>query len=298
MKLGQIGLGAMGAGIARNLRKMQEDLLVYARSEETRGAFRREGFSVAESLRDFAACDLVFLSLPDTQTVETVLLGEDGLARQLKKDAVVADLSTISCKAAVRLQQELAALGIDFLDAPVSGMQQRAENGTLTVMCGGEKPVFDAAKPYFRAFGTKILYMGKSGCGQLTKLVNQALFDINAAGMAEILPLAVRLGLDPEKIGEVVNSGTGRSYASEQFIPHILEGEFHRAYPIGSAYKDLVSAAELEAEQNLALPVLDAAATVFRRALEEGFGDCDKGGLIQVYEKELGAEFRKRKKRV
>ena len=118
------------------------------------------------------------------------------------------------------------------------------------------------------------------------------LFDINAAALAEILPLSVKLGLDPEQVADVVNSGTGRSYASEFFVPKILRGDFGNGYPMQSAYKDLVSGAEISAGHNIPTPVLAAATATYQQALLEGHGDKDKGGMILVYERLLNIAFR------
>ena len=134
--------------------------------------------------------------------------------------------------------------------------------------------------------------MGGPGSGQLAKLVNQLLFDINAAALAEILPMSVKMGLDPEKVGEVVNSGTGRSYASEFFIPRMLENSFSAGYPMASAYKDLVSAAEIGSRHCIPMPVLNAAVATYQMALLRGDGDLDKGGMIRVFEDLLGVRYR------
>lgn len=123
-------------------------------------------------------------------------------------------------------------------------------------------------------------------------MINNTAYDINVAGIAELLPLAVRLGLDPEKIGEVINSGTGRSYASEFFIPRILKGSFSDGYPVEKAFKDLAHAEETEEAEAVSLPMTAAAAAVFRRAMEEGFGPLNKGGLIRVKEEEMGVLYR------
>ena len=139
---------------------------------------------------------------------------------------------------------------------------------------------------------SKILHMGDAGAGQLTKLVNQLLFDINAAALAEILPLSVKLGIDPEQVTEVVNSGTGRSYASEFFVPNILQGDFSKGYPMQAAYKDLISGSEISARHNFPTPVLAAATATYQQALLEGHGDKDKGGMILVFERLLGTDFR------
>ncbi len=137
-----------------------------------------------------------------------------------------------------------------------------------------------------------ILDMGGPGSGQLAKLVNQLLFDINAAALAEVLPLAVKLGLDPQKTGQIVNGGTGRSYASEFFVPRILAGNFSDGYPMAAAYKDLVSGAEICARHGIPMPVLAAATAVYQSALLAGHGDKDKGGMIRLLEEALGVQFR------
>ena len=171
-------------------------------------------------------------------------------------------------------------------------MEARAIDGTLTVMCGGDAGIFEIVRPYLECIGNKILYMGGVGSGQLTKLINQLLFDINVAALAEILPMAVKMGLDPDLVGDVVNSGTGRSYASEFFIPRILKNGFSDGYPMKHAYKDLVSAAEVSADLGIPLPVLGAATTTYQMALLKGFGDLDKSGMIRVFEELLGVRYR------
>ena len=134
--------------------------------------------------------------------------------------------------------------------------------------------------------------MGDIGSGQLMKLINQLLFDINAAALAEILPLASKLGIDPELAGEVVNSGTGRSYASEFFVPHILNGVFDNGYPMETAYKDLKSGADISARFKIPTPVLAAVTSTYQQALLEGHGEKGKGAMILVFERLLGVSFR------
>jgi 3-hydroxyisobutyrate dehydrogenase-like beta-hydroxyacid dehydrogenase len=134
--------------------------------------------------------------------------------------------------------------------------------------------------------------MGAVGSGQLTKLINQLLFNINVAGVAEVLPMAAKLGLDPEKVSRVVNTGTGRSFASEFFTPLILKDIFDRGYPLKHAYKDFISAAEVCAALKIPLPMVQAAMTTFQMALAQGHGEEGKGALIKVFEELLGVEFR------
>lgn len=293
-----IGLGTMGWGMAMNLlKKSGEELIVYGRTDAKYAPFAAAGAMTTTRLEDVAKADHIFLCLPDDRVVEEVLFGEGspenkGLFPHLRPGTVVVDFSTIRYEATLRIADRLREKGVHFLDAPVSGMEARAKDGTLAIMCGGEREVFERERRYFDCVGKTIHYMGGSGSGQLMKLVNQLLFDINAAAIAEVLPFATKLGLDPVKVGEIVNHGTGRSYASEFFIPRDLAGNFAEGYPLQKAYKDLVSAAEISARENIPLPVLDAAATTYKMALLMGLGGEGKGAMIKVYEKLLGVEFR------
>lgn len=293
MKIGFVGLGQMGKNMALNMAKSKDfELTVFDVSSKNYPEFIAAGAKTADKIRQISECDVVFLSLPNASVVEAVLLGEEGLAHKLSAGKIVVDLSTITYAATLRIHEALVSKGIHFLDAPVSGMESRAKDGTLSVMCGGGKDTFQAVLPYLELIGNNILFMGNPGNGQLTKLINQLLFDINAAALAEILPLAIKMELDPKKIGSIVNSGTGRSYASEFFIPRILKGDFTQGYFLQNAYKDLVSAAELSAQKCIPLPVLHAATTTYQMALLQGLGQEDKGAMIQVYEKLLGVQYR------
>lgn len=292
MKVGIIGLGAMGKPIAKHLNRQCDDMISFGLEVDVLRELEAEGAKVGRNLEDMAEVDLLFLCLPNVDIVWHVLFGE-GLAGQLKAGSTVVDLGTSSHMKTLELSEKLADMSVTFMDAPISGMQKRAEDGTLTVMCGGDRQDFERLKPFFEMFGSNILHMGRQGAGQLTKLINQLLFDINVAAVAEMLPLAAKLGLDPEQVCKVVNSGTGRSYASEFFVPRILEGNFKEGYLMNHAYKDLISGAEISAHQKIPLPVLAAATTTYQMALLNGYGDLDKGGMVRVFEDLLGVQFRK-----
>lgn len=291
MSIAFIGLGTMGKYMALNLIKSGELIVVSDVVDKAFAEFTEKGVAATTAAAETAKADVIFLSLPNTEIVQNVI---GGLLPHLHEGQIIVDLSTIKYNATVELRKTLDEAGIEFLDAPVSGMESRAKDGTLTVMCGGKEEIFDKVKHYFDYIGNKVLYMGGSGAGQLTKLINQLLFDINAAALAEILPMSVKMGLDSEKIGQVVNSGTGRSYASEFFIPRMLKNSFHNGYPMRSAYKDLVSAAELGANLGIPMPVLAAATATYQQALLKGLGDNDKGGMIKVFEDQLGVQFREK----
>lgn len=295
-RVGFIGLGQMGKWMALNVLKAGFDLTVYDISEAAVNALKEAGAKAARSPKEMAGqVDWVFLSLPNTQVVESVLFGADGIAEGAKAGLIVVDLSTIGYMATLGFAERLAQQGVVFVDAPVSGMEARAKDGTLTVMFGGDEAVFQTVYPVFQAIGNTIIHMGKVGSGQLTKLINQLLFNTACAAMAEILPMAVKLGLDPEKIAQVIVTGTGRSFAVEFFTPRILGNKFDEGYPLKHAYKDMISAAEISAHQRIPLPMVHAATTTYQMALAQGLGDEDKGAMIKVFERILGVEFRKRK---
>jgi 3-hydroxyisobutyrate dehydrogenase-like beta-hydroxyacid dehydrogenase len=292
MKVGFIGLGQMGAPIAINMAATYP-VLVFDIEESNVNPVIERGALRAQSRADFAGAGIIFLSLPNGNVVESVISGEGGLHEIATAGTIIVDLSTIEYDRTLILAETLEQKDIRFVDAPVSGMQARAEQGTLTVMCGGDHSDIEKLHPYFETIASKVLHMGPTGAGQLTKLINQLLFDINAAALAEILPIAKKLGLDPEKVGEVVNSGTGKSYASEFFVPRILENTFDQGYPLEHAYKDLISGAEISARYRFPTPVLAAATATYQQALLEGFGTLDKGAMIKVFERLLDVEFRK-----
>lgn len=286
MKWSFAGLGQMGLPMARRLSRVVELIGYDPKGRDF------PGINAASEPAELGGCQVLLTCLPNGKVVEDALFGPEGLAPSLPEGAVMIDTSTTSHGTAVRIGERLSAMGVGFLDAPISGMQKRAEEGALTMMVGGEAEVLDSLRAPLGTIASKILHVGPAGAGQLAKLINQLLFDINMAALAEILPISAKLGLDPEQVAEIVNSGTGRSYGSEFFLPNILEGVFDRGYPMAAAYKDLIAGAELTAENGYPAPVLGAATATYQQALREGLGDKDKGAMIQVFERLIGAEFR------
>jgi 3-hydroxyisobutyrate dehydrogenase-like beta-hydroxyacid dehydrogenase len=295
-KLAILGLGAMGLPIARNLaakRLSEAETLVAVDADPARLAGLEGPGLVATA--DPAALDgaeVLFLCLPNGDVVEAALFGGDRLAERLAPGAIVVDLSTIAHAKALALGRALATVGRRFVDAPVSGAPAGAEAGTLTVMCGGDPDAVAAVRPLLERIGTSVLHMGPAGSGQLTKTINNVLYDINIAALAEVLPMAVAMGLDPEQIAQVVTTGTSRSYASQYFVPRILQGRFDEGYPMGAAYKDLVAAAAISAEGNYPMPVTAAATATYQTALRQGHGDRDKGAMVLPFEGLLGVTVR------
>jgi len=296
-RIGFIGLGEMGKWMSINIFKAGYEVAVCDINPAAVKFVTEQGARALASPAEMAGqVDWIFLSLPDTDVVESVIFGENGIVHGAKPGLTVVDLSTISYMPTLEIDRRLKERGIVFADAPISGMEARAREGTLTIMFGGSESVLDALRPVLDVIGNKIVFMGAVGSGQLTKLVNQLLFNICCAGVAEVLPMAAKLGLDPEKVTQVVTTGTGRSFAAEFFVPLAIENHFDQGYPLKLAYKDQISAAEISARQKIPLPMTQATTSIFQMALAAGLGDESKGALIKVFERMLNVEFRKKDK--
>jgi 3-hydroxyisobutyrate dehydrogenase-like beta-hydroxyacid dehydrogenase len=294
-KVGFIGLGQMGKWMALNLLKAGFDLSVFDIRSEAMDALACQGAKLSRSPAAVAqSVDWAILSLPDATIVEQVVFGEEGILQGLKGQLLLVDCGTTDYLRTLHLSESLRKHGIRFVDAPVTGMDIRAREGTLTIMCGGEEDDVKEIWPLLEHLGNKILYMGNAGKGQLAKLINQLLYNANVATLAEVLPMAVKLGLDPEQIAQVINTGSGKSLASEFFIPGILENQFARGYSLKNAYKDMMSAVSLSGQCRIPLPMVHAATTTYQMALSLGLGEEDKGAMIKVFERILNVMFRKK----
>ena len=294
LRVGFIGLGEMGKWMALNVMKAGYHLTVYDIKPEPVEELVKNGAERAENPAKLAVkTNCIFLSLPDTEIVEKVIMGENGLFEGMSAGTMLVDLSTINYKATLRIEAKLNSLGVTFIDAPVSGMEARAKDGTLTVMVGGDLKTVETVRPLLDAIGNKIIYMGKSGNGQLTKLMNQLFYNISVAATAELLPMAVKLGLDPEELYKVVTTGTGQTFGFQFFTPLILDNNFGQGYSLGEAYKDMVSAAEISSQEKITLPVFFAALQTYQMALNQGLEHENKGAMIKVWEKELGIKVRR-----
>jgi 3-hydroxyisobutyrate dehydrogenase-like beta-hydroxyacid dehydrogenase len=285
----------MGKWMALNVLKAGYPLKVYDINPDPRKELISMGALEGNNPADIAGeVEILLMSLPGTEAVETVLFGKQGVLAGGRPGLSIVDLSTIHPLRTREFHDTLKEKGIRFADAPVSGMEARAKEGTLTIMFGGEEEMFARVRPVLEAVANKIVPMGGVGNGQLMKLVNQVLFNINMAAVAEILPLAVKLGLDPEKVCDVVRTGTGQSLALDFFSPHILNNHFSIGYPLKNAYKDMVTIFEVSASRKIPLPVTNGAMVTYQLALAQGLGEKGKGAMIKVWEKTLGVEVRKK----
>ena len=296
-KIGFIGLGQMGKWMASNLVKCGFDLAVFDINPEAIAFLSKQGATRTSSPAELARrVDLIILSLPNSDVAEDVVFGKDGIVHGSKSGQLLVDCGTAGYLWTRKFSESLQEHGLRFADAPVTGLEQRAQDATLTIMFGGTHNLLEAVRAVLAAIGNRVVHMGDVGSGQLAKMINNILYNANIAALAEVLPMAVKLGLDPEKVAAVINAGSGQSFASKFFIPGILEDSFNRSYSLTNAYKDMVNADEISAHYKITLPMVQTAMTTYRKALSQGLGEEDKGAMIKVFEKKLGVTFRKRRK--
>lgn len=291
--VGFIGLGRMGFGMASNLAAAGVPLTVFDARAEPVEALVARGASAATDPAELASrVAIAFLCLPSEQEVEEVLFGERGIAGGARDALVLVDTTTMNHGAALRLAQRCTQAGLPYSDCPISGMPFRAEAGTLTMMFGGSDERFAEARPYLDIMGEFIVHCGEIGTGQLMKAVNNIIYNVNIAAICEVMPLAVKAGLGVDKLAEVLTTASSRSFASEYFVPRILEGKFEDDFSMQAAYKDIVNVQELAERLQASMPVVDAMIATYRRAIDMGFGGQPKSAMIKVYESQLDQEVR------
>src|SRR5699024_2235795 len=179
------------------------EYLVCDANSEMLKQFQEKDIKTTTSIEETTDSDYIFLCLPNLEVVENVVLGENGLLKHLKQGQTIVDFSTISYMGAVNIAQKCKAKNIEFLDCPISGQHEKSMNGTLSIMCGGNEAKFEEVKPMLNRMGTQIIYMGESGAGQLTKMLNNCALNICVASFSELMPVGAKLGLDSEKLGDI-----------------------------------------------------------------------------------------------
>ncbi len=291
MKIGYAGMGIMGRGMAANMLRAGHDVTVWNRTRSRTDALANEGAAVAETPAALAAaCDIIMMCVSDTPDVEAVTFGPDGLAEGLAPGKLIVDHSTISASATKVLAAKIAELGAEWIDAPVSGGSEGAENGTLSIMVGGGADSIAKAKPFMEAYGSSITHVGPTGSGQMVKLVNQVLVVVNGLAVSEALLLAQAGGLDLDATIAAVKGGGAGSWMLANRGPQIVERDWRPGFTIDLQQKDLRLV--LEAADELAVP-LPATSLVFQmyRALQRrGLGDEGNHALVKALENMAGLE--------
>jgi 3-hydroxyisobutyrate dehydrogenase-like beta-hydroxyacid dehydrogenase len=290
-KVGFLGLGIMGAPMAANLARAGFEVHAWNRTRAKAEALAAEhaGVVVAETpAAAAAATGVVITMVPDVPEVKAVLLGPDGAAEGLATGGLAIDMSTIGPTAVREIGGVLADRGIGFLDAPVTGSRPKAEDGTLTIMVGGDAEQFERAGPLFEAMGSQALHVGPLGDGAMMKLINNTLAAANSAALAEGLTIARKAGLDTDKLLTIVGSGSGSSAALELKARPMLEGDFDPLFKLVHMHKDVDRLLQ-EAAAIGAFPALSAAVEeAYSDAIEAGLGEQDFAAVIEPIATKFG----------
>ena len=293
-KIGFIGLGIMGAPMALNLMKAGYSLKVYNRSDRpaVQEVIDAGGQRVATPREAATDCDVVIAMVTDTPDVEAVILGDDGAIEGVGHGATVIDMSTVSPRATREIAAILKEKGVDMLDAPVSGGDVGAQQGTLSIMVGGEQAVFDDCLPVFEAMGKNINLIGGNGAGQVTKLCNQIGVSVANLAMAEALMLAAASDLDVQKVVDAISGGAAGSWQLSNLGPRVLKGDFEPGFMVRLQQKDLKLVLESANDVKLALPGVSIAHQYFN--IVERLGCADEGtqALVKAYEVQAQKEAR------
>ena len=293
-QIGFIGLGIMGAPMAKNLLAAGYQLKVYNRSDRPRVAEVVEAGGVRVTTAKDAAegADVIITIVTDTPDMEAVILGEDGAMHGAKRGSIIIDMSTVSPKVTQYVAAVLRERGVDMLDAPVSGGDVGAINATLSIMVGGDRHVFDACLPVFEAMGTNINLIGPNGAGQTTKLCNQiAVAGANLA-MAEALMLAATSDLDVGKVIDAISGGAAGSWQLSNLGSRVIKGDFAPGFMVHLQQKDLKLVLQAANDVKLALPSTSLAHQYFNVVERAGCAEEGTQALIKAYEMQAGKEAR------
>ncbi|CAA9452595.1 MAG: 2-hydroxy-3-oxopropionate reductase [uncultured Rubrobacteraceae bacterium] len=291
-KVGFIGLGIMGRPMAENLIGAGHELVLYNRTREKAEELAGDNATVAGSPREVAEqSDIIITMLPDSPQVEEVLAGEGGVLEGLREGALIVDMSTISPVVTKELAEEAGERGASMLDAPVSGGDIGAIEGTLSIMVGGEEADFERAKSLFEAMGKTITHVGESGAGQVVKAANQIVVALTIEAVSEALVLGSKAGVSPAKILDVLGGGLAGNKVMEAKREKMLGHSFDPGFRIELHHKDLGIALAAGREYGVALPVTAVVDQMLETLKAKGRGDRDHSALLTLIEDSSGHEI-------
>ncbi len=284
-KIGLIGLGHMGKPMARNLHQAGATVSISSRSPGPVDELAGEGLTPAGSPREVAAAaDYVITMVSDTNAVDLVLHGPDGVIAGLTPGKFVIDMGTTKVRETRQWADEVAAAGSTYVDAPVSGGQVGAEQGSLSIMAGCTTEALERVRPIFEVLGRNITHIGEVGAGQVAKTANQAIVAVTLAAVAEGLTLAQRAGVDPGKVREALQGGFAESRVLDLHGGRMVERMFEPGGPARVQLKDVDQALELAEQVGLNMPTLSGNQQLWRKMIEQGWGELDQAGIIRVIE--------------
>lgn len=287
IKIGFIGLGAMGKPMAVNLLKAGYSVLAFDINHNMVDEIAKQGAVPCTSSGEVAeVADIMITSLPNAGIVEAVMVGSEGIFNLCKEGAIIIDMSSVSPSSTLKMAALAKPLGIDYVDAPVSGGTKGAEAGTLTIMVGADDAVFEKIKPILEVIGSDIYHVGATGTGDAVKIVNNLMLGCNMATLAEALVLGVKCGLKVETMQQIISKSSGRSYVMDAKLEKfIMKDNFEGGFAIDLQHKDLGLALEAGKENHIPLPMTALATQIFESGKASGLGREDMSAIIKVWEK-------------
>ncbi len=293
-KIGFIGLGIMGKPMARNLIKAGYPLIIYDIRPEPVKELVSAGAEEGKSSADVASqSEVVITMLPNSPHVKEVVLGKDGVLEGAGKELILLDMSSIAPLVSIEVSKKATEKGVKMLDAPVSGGEPKAIDGTLAIMVGGPESVFNDVKEILNVMSASLTLVGEIGSGNTAKLANQIIVALNIAAMSEAMVLATKAGVDPEKVYRAIRDGLAGSTVLDAKMPLVLQGNFNPGFRIELHIKDLSNALETAHELDVPVPLSSQVLEYMHALKVDGHGRDDHGGLIQFYEKLAKIEVRK-----
>lgn len=285
LKVGYIGLGLMGKSMARNILKAGFPVIVHNRSRGSVDELAGEGATPASTPKEVAEqVDVVFTNLPDSPDVEQVVLGKDGIIEGAHDGLIYVDNSTIKPATARTIAEKLAEKGVLALDAPVSGGDIGAKNGTLTIMVGGDEAALEKVRPVLEAMGKKITLIGGPGTGQIAKAANQIMVAAQMVAMGELMVFARKAGADPRKVIEAIKGGAAQCWTLDVKPPRLFDGNRQPGFKARMQAKDLNIIMESARQYGVPLPSAATHAQLFNAMIEQGWGDLDNSAVIAIFE--------------
>lgn len=291
MQVAFIGLGIMGHAMATNLVKAGHQVTVWNRTPGK----SVEGAAVAPTPGTAAqGAEVVWLCVSDTDAVEQVIFGNDGVEASLSEGMIIADSSTISPSATLKFAERVGTKGATWVDAPMTGSKIGARDGTLVFIVGGSEVAIERLKPLFAAMGKKIFRMGETGKGQATKIVMNLQIAMIFEGFVEALTLGAKLGVDPQQLISLIEATMVRSGVVEYKAPFILQRDFTANFPLRLMHKDIRLALEAAKEARVKLPGLETVEEIYEMATEDGNQDLDYAATLTLLEKWAGVQVKGR----
>lgn len=296
MKIGFIGLGIMGKPMAKNLVKAGHELVVFDLNKEAVAELVACGATSAKSSKEVAAqVEVVITMVPNSPHVRAAVLGKDGVAEGAKPGLVLIDMSSIDPTESKKIGEECAKYGIEMLDAPVSGGEPKAIDGTLSVMVGGKKALFDKYYDMLMVMAGSVVYVGDLGSGNVAKLANQMIVAINIAAVSEALTFAKKAGTDPELVYQAIRGGLAGSTVMDAKVPMMLAGNYKPGFRIDLHIKDLNNALNASHAINMPVPMTAHMMEVMQELKNHDEGSCDHDDIIRYYERMTGVSIVKEK---